>query len=246
MAAEHDQIPEAALAWLGPERAVALATVVETWGSAPRPSDRSSRSAATPRWRARSRAAASRAPSSPRRSRRSTTARPRLLEYGVSDADAFAVGLACGGRIRVLVEPVGRGPGAGGRPPRRAGRRPGGAHRRPSTPCEPGTWERRLVAGSDDPLWPAARAALVADRSGFADDWFLGVHNPPLRMAVVGAVHIAQALVPMARLAGYDVLVVDPREAFATRGALPRRRARSTTGPTWRSPPSGSTRARPW
>ena len=71
--------------------------------------------------------------------------------------------------------------------------------------CGPEGWERRLVAGPGDPLWPAAQAALIADRSGFAGDWFLGVHNPPLRMAVVGAVHIAQALVPMARLAGYDL-----------------------------------------
>jgi xanthine/CO dehydrogenase XdhC/CoxF family maturation factor len=44
---------------------------------------------------------------------------------------------------------------------------------------------------------------------------FVHVHNPPLRMIVVGAVHIAQALLPMARLAGYDVSLVDPRPAFA-------------------------------
>ena len=77
--------------------------------------------------------------------------------------------------------------------------------------------------------WPAPatrsgrrrEAALVADRSGFEGDWFLGVHNPPLRMAVVGAVHIAQALVPMARLAGYDVAVIDPREAFASEARFP-------------------------
>jgi xanthine dehydrogenase accessory factor len=62
---------------------------------------------------------------------------------------------------------------------------------------------------------------VTGDRSGFAGEWFLGVHNPPLRMAVVGAVHIAQALVPMATLAGYDVLVVDPREAFATEARFP-------------------------
>jgi xanthine dehydrogenase accessory factor len=44
---------------------------------------------------------------------------------------------------------------------------------------------------------------------------FVHVHNPPLRMIVVGAVHIAQALLPMARMAGYDVSLVDPRPAFA-------------------------------
>ena len=80
----------------------------------------------------------------------------------------------------------------------------------------PDTWEHRLVTGPQDALWPAAEDGMRADQSGFADEWFIGVHNPPLRMAVVGAVHIAQALVPMARLAGYDVAVVDPREAFAS------------------------------
>jgi xanthine dehydrogenase accessory factor len=85
----------------------------------------------------------------------------------------------------------------------------------------PEDWQRRLVAGPDDPLWPAAEAALFADQSGFDGDWCLGVHNPPLRMAVVGAVHIAQALVPMARLAGYDLAVIDPREAFASAARFP-------------------------
>jgi xanthine dehydrogenase accessory factor len=74
--------------------------------------------------------------------------------------------------------------------------------------------------GSDDPLREAAREAARRDRSGTVEgpdgDVFLHVFNPPVRVVVVGAVHIAQALVPMARLAGYDVLVVDPRRAFAS------------------------------
>jgi xanthine dehydrogenase accessory factor len=71
----------------------------------------------------------------------------------------------------------------------------------------------------------AARAALRADRSGILDlpgrRFFLQVSNPPLRMLVVGAVHISQALVPMASLAGYDVTVIDPRRAFATDARFP-------------------------
>ncbi len=50
---------------------------------------------------------------------------------------------------------------------------------------------------------------------------FVQVFNPPLRMVVVGAVHIAQALVPMASLAGYAVTVIDPRRAFATDQRFP-------------------------
>jgi xanthine dehydrogenase accessory factor len=71
----------------------------------------------------------------------------------------------------------------------------------------------------------AARTALRADRSGILDlpgrRLFLQVSNPPLRMLVVGAVHISQALVPMASLAGYDVTVIDPRRAFATDARFP-------------------------
>jgi len=71
----------------------------------------------------------------------------------------------------------------------------------------------------------AARAALRSDRNGILDipgrRIFLQVSNPPLRMLIVGAVHITQALAPMAALAGYDVTVIDPRRAFATDARFP-------------------------
>lgn len=50
---------------------------------------------------------------------------------------------------------------------------------------------------------------------------FLHVHNPARRLCVIGAVHIAQMLVPMAALAGYDITVIDPRQAFATPERFP-------------------------
>ncbi len=79
--------------------------------------------------------------------------------------------------------------------------------------------------GAPDDVIAAARAALAADKSqtveGPDGPVFLHVHNPPLRMIVVGAVHIAQALAPMAALAGYEVTVVDPRGAFATQDRFP-------------------------
>ena len=52
-------------------------------------------------------------------------------------------------------------------------------------------------------------------------DIFIQIFNPPLRLIVVGAVHIAQTLVPMASLTGYDVTVVDPRRAFASDARFP-------------------------
>lgn len=79
------------------------------------------------------------------------------------------------------------------------------------------------------PLSPAMRQrvaeAIRDDRSGLVEDggarYFVQVFNPPLRLVIVGAVHIAQALAPMARLAGYAVTVVDPRRAFATEARFP-------------------------
>ncbi len=70
-------------------------------------------------------------------------------------------------------------------------------------------------------LAEAAAAALQADKAanlvveGAA--WFVHPHNPPLRLVIVGAVHVAQALAPMAAGLGFAVTVVDPRGAFATR-----------------------------
>ncbi len=65
--------------------------------------------------------------------------------------------------------------------------------------------------------------ALAVDRSGLlpGDSLFVQVHLPPLRLIVVGAVHISQALVPMAQLCGYDTVVVDPRRAWATEERFP-------------------------
>lgn len=74
-------------------------------------------------------------------------------------------------------------------------------------------------------LGQAAERAARADSSAPAEvegrTWFLEVYNSPLELVVVGAVHIAQALVPMARLAGYDILIIDPRTAFATAERFP-------------------------
>jgi xanthine dehydrogenase accessory factor len=71
----------------------------------------------------------------------------------------------------------------------------------------------------------AARDALAADRSGMLPvpgrRLFLKAVVPPPRLVLVGAVHISQALAPMAALAGYGVTVVDPRRSFATDARFP-------------------------
>jgi xanthine dehydrogenase accessory factor len=87
--------------------------------------------------------------------------------------------------------------------------------------------EERLIDPLSDQtaLGLAARAAARADTSGEVEiegrTWFLEVHNPALELVLVGAVHIAQPLAEMARLAGYAVRVIDPRAAFATEARFP-------------------------
>jgi len=206
--------PEQALAWIGTGKAAALATVIETWGSAPR------------------RVGAQMVVSSAGEMEGSVSGgcvegavvlealealeegAVRLLEYGISDGDAFAVGLACGGTIRVLVEPIGEG----GMPldmlkalvAARAARVPVAY-----VTALDGSARHLQEHGHED--------RFRADRSGLEDDGqgFVAIHNPPLRLVVVGAVHIAQALVPMAQIAGFDAIVVDPREAFGSVARFP-------------------------
>jgi len=80
--------------------------------------------------------------------------------------------------------------------------------------------------GNDtSPLGIAAAQAARADQSATTEldgrRWFLAVYNPPLDLAIVGAVHIAQPLAVMASLAGYGVRVIDPRTSFATQERFP-------------------------
>ncbi|AAV95885.1 XdhC/CoxI family protein [Ruegeria pomeroyi DSS-3] len=208
-----DNAPETALAWHRQGLGAALATVVETWGSAPR------------------RVGAQLVIGGDGRIEGSVSGgcvegavivealealeegQARLLEFGVSDEDAFAVGLACGGTIRVLVEPVGQvlsevmlAELVAARASRQA----------LAYVVDTARGTRALVRD-------AYPERMRMDRSGFDEDGrtFVAVHNPPLRLIVVGAVHIAQALVPMARIAGYDPVVIDPREAFASDARFP-------------------------
>jgi xanthine dehydrogenase accessory factor len=92
--------------------------------------------------------------------------------------------------------------------------------------------EALVVAGEVGVGDPLPQAVLDAVRTAHRRDkgttiqtddgpLFIQVFNPPLRLIVVGAVHIAQTLVPMASLTGYDVTVVDPRRSFASDARFP-------------------------
>jgi xanthine dehydrogenase accessory factor len=88
--------------------------------------------------------------------------------------------------------------------------------------------EQRLVKAADvaaDPLRELLEQRLRSGKSGVAEtsegEVFLTVYVPPPRLVITGAVHISQALAPIARIVGYDVTIVDPRTAFATPERFP-------------------------
>jgi len=90
---------------------------------------------------------------------------------------------------------------------------PGGAQRLLPDPAAP------------DSLNETARDVLISDVSGTHKidgvDWFMHAYNPPLRLVIVGAVHIAQALVQFSSSCGYATTVVDPRRSFASDERFP-------------------------
>lgn len=207
-------LPALALAWHRAGRQLALATVVQTWGSAPRPVgsqlliDEDGAMEGSVSGGCVEGAVIVEAIDA------IADGEARLLEFGVSDDEAFAVGLACGGEIKVLVEPIGAV--------------------LPLTILEELVARRARaepVAYVTDLVGGGARLAESSefdahfrlDRSGILEDGrtFVGIHNPPLRMIIVGAVHIAQHLVPMAQACGYVPLIVDPRPAFGSEARFP-------------------------
>ena len=93
-----------------------------------------------------------------------------------------------------------------------------------------------LTSGKSELLYPfethevselldEARTALRFDKPHEAkiddDVFFLNIFNPPLRLFIVGAVHIAQKLAPMAAATGYEVIVIDPRRSFGSEMRFP-------------------------
>jgi len=120
-----------------------------------------------------------------------STAVSRRLDYGVADETAWQVGLACGGKIGVLVQRLG-------------------------DDGFPLAVIDRLAAAAQagDEVVLATDLASGATREAEAGD-FVRRWPPPRRLAIIGAVHIAQALVPLAQALGLAVTVIDPRGLFA-------------------------------
>jgi xanthine dehydrogenase accessory factor len=219
MTATHDQIPEAALDWHRAGKGAVLATVIETWGSAPRQAGSQLAISGAGEMLGSVSGGCVEGAVITEALDALQDRKSRILTFGVSDETAFAAGLACGGTIRVLVEPVGDGAEALPEPLLAQLTAARAAPRAAAIVTIPATWERRLVQPGQD---PATDARFRSDRSGMEEDGrFIAIHNPPLRLIVVGAVHIAQPLLTIARTCGYDPTLIDPRAAFGSADRFP-------------------------
>ena len=207
-----DNIPEVALSWHNQGKGAALATVIETWGSAPRRVGSQLAISGTGEIEGSVSGGCVEGAVVAETLDAIGSGRPLILEYGVADGDAFAVGLACGGTIRVMVEPVGTVMPVKMLEELVAAR----AARIPVAYVTGMNVKKRLLKDGFE-------KRFRMDCSGYEEggETFVAIHNPPLRLIIVGAVHIAQALVPMARIAGYDPLIIDPRESFASESRFP-------------------------
>ncbi|VTZ26873.1 conserved hypothetical protein [Methylocella tundrae] len=221
MLASDDDILLEAERWTSAGRALAIATVVETWGSAPRPvgshlvvDDEGNFLGSVSGGCVEGEVVTQALAAIGAKSR-------HMLEFGVADETAWRAGLSCGGRIKVHVRPLDaeilERINA-----ERAARRPC------ATVTDLGSGAERLVRSDNlaaDALAEKVAAQLRRRESGLAEEdgraVFITVYAPPARIIAVGAVHISQALAPMARLAGFDTVIIDPRTAFATADRFP-------------------------
>lgn len=214
-----DSIPEIALDWHRQGKGAALATVVETWGSAPRQAGSQLAISGSGEIMGSVSGGCVEGAVVTEALSALEDGIPRLLTFGVSNETAFAVGLACGGTIRILVEPIGDTAPALALSVLEAVVAARTARQAVALAVNLTDWSRQVLSPGVD---AAADARFRMDRSGSEEDGrFIAIHNPPLRLVIVGAVHIAQALVTIARTCGYDPTIIDPRSAFGSAARFP-------------------------
>lgn len=193
---DNDAVIRKGIEWRGAK--LALATVVSTWGSAPRP--RGSHMLVHEDGRFEGSISGGCVETDVlQRAAEVIGGRPAHLEnYGVADGDAWEVGLPCGGEIGVLVQPV----DAQGFAPDLFDR------------IEAARARGRTLTLSTD---------LETGRTGegASDGLFQNRYDPPRRLLIIGAVQIAQSLVPLAQAIGVTPIVIDPRGRFLTQERFP-------------------------
>src|SRR5581483_5333552 len=189
--------------WSDAGEEIALATVVETWGSSPRPLG--SKMAATKSGKMAGSVSNGCIEGAvfDEAQKVLKAGRGRIAAFGVADDVAFDVGLACGGHIEVFVEPF------------------GDIHRELLAKLErkePATLRTNLATGELKLVDGTNAGSELARRDG---DWFVEPYRRPAQLIIIGAIHIAIPLHRLAKLMGYHVTVIDARAKFATRERFP-------------------------
>lgn len=192
---ELDELLRSARSWRAAGHAVAIATVIQTWGSAPR--RRGSHAIIRDDGLFEGSVSGGCVEGDVIVGARELIRRGGGYErrdYGVQDENAWAFGLACGGTISVAIQTI------------------DDAHYPPA--LIDAVIERR-ARGEAVSVLTDLTTGQSREREGSGEGVYANLYPPPLRMMIVGAVHISQSLVPLARQLGYRVLVVDPRDSFA-------------------------------
>lgn len=207
---------EVARSWLAEHGRAALATVVSTWGSAPVPAGGQLVVGPGDRFEGSVSGGCVETDVLLEAAEAMQGGKPKLLEFGVSEETAWRAGLPCGGKIKVLIEPLEQGRDGGLLDKILAARR---ARQSVAVATNVVTGLRVLHrAGADMPgevesCLTSATCRLVESPDG---EVFVQPLVPPLRVIVAGATHIGQVFAELARQVGYSVTVVDPRSAFAS------------------------------
>ena len=214
--------------WREDHEAIALATVIQTWGSSPRGAG--AKMALTPEGKITGSVSGGCVEGAVFEAGVETlkTNRPQLLHFGVADETAWDVGLACGGSIDVFVKPLDlgffdalRSVYDEERPAVivTAVRGDDGILGREMLLREDGSFTGTLSVDLDESAMKLARQALEEGVSRHVDlnettELFLEVVLPPPTLIAVGGVHITIALMALAKTLGYRTVVIDPRSAF--------------------------------
>lgn len=213
---------KAARAFLQQHGKVAIATVVDTWGSAPVPVGGQLAVAPDGTFQGSVSGGCIEGEVITEAEETLATGKPKTLAYGVADETAWNVGLPCGGKIKVYVE------------------------RLTASPADADLLEREIAAresrtglvvrirlndstrtiferGADLPPDVAQRFQTAKSNLEETPDGAVFTHAiiPAARIVAIGATHITQLLTQYAQIAGYEIVVVDPRTAFATPDRFP-------------------------
>jgi xanthine dehydrogenase accessory factor len=211
----HDPI-EAARDWLEEFGSVALATVVSTWGSAPVPIGGQLVIAPNGQFEGSVSGGCIEVDVITEAIEVIAAERPKLLEFGIEDETAWRSGLPCGGTLKVLIEPLRQASGLAFIDAVLRSRR---SRNTLAVVTDLANGARRISAqgafGEDELKREIARGenGVVDTADGQA---FLHILAPALRIVAAGGTHITQVLADLARRIGYDVVIVDPRTAFAS------------------------------